>query len=151
MKQKKYSDSKIKTAQKFLSKYDLPFETLDESQKKVVINYTGVKKLFWLVLAALIFGFVVDFWGACLIYSHSQTIFDQAAERSASAEKINLHTDERLCFMQGFTVGLEACAALVMLSCIIMFIMISRWRGQVFDAFLPSLKNNIDNDQTPID
>ncbi len=147
MKQEKYSESKIKIAQLFLSKYDLSFDSLNKLQKKVVVNYTSVQKLFGLSLAALIFALTVFSAMAYLSYSQSESRIEKVVELSLSGESINLDKFGHSSFSLGFTIGAQSCTAFAMLLYIIMLLLTSKLRGQVFDVFLPALKQSSDDDE----
>lgn len=146
MKKKVYSVSKIKTAQKFLSKYDLTFESLNEQQKESVVNYTYGRKYtkagVWLLICCLIF-FIA---GAYLCYARTLTIYDQVAKASDSGEIINLHNYGKLCFGRGFIVGVFICAAFFALSNLTAIPLILKVNHKIFDAFLPIIKQSSDNE-----
>ena len=149
MKQKKYSESKIKTAQEYLSKFDLTFESLNEPQKKLVVNHTSVQKLFGLSLATLIFALTVFSVIAYIGYSQSESRIEKVAELSLSGESVNLKKFGNSSFSRGASVGAQSCVAFVMFLNIIMLVFTSKWRGQVFNVFLPALKQSSDNDKIP--
>ncbi|MHC4552687.1 MAG: hypothetical protein ACYSUT_07970 [Planctomycetota bacterium] len=146
MNQKKYSESKIKTAQKFLSKYDLSFNILNESQKKSVVRHTQGRKYLLLCLVTYIFGMTVCVIGAYLYYARAQTGIDKIVELSASGEAINLRKYGVFCFEKGLLVGMSCFSALYILMFTIILPLIMRQKRQILNAFLPALKQPPIND-----
>jgi len=149
MKQKKYSESKIKTAQKFISKYDLSFDSLNELQKKAVISYTYGQKGLTLCLVIFLFSMAVSIVGAYLFYTRAQTGIDKISELSASGEIINLHEYGQFCFERGCSLGMHSFLALYMLLLSIILPLILRQKRQILDAFLPAIKQSSNDDNTP--
>ena len=147
MKQKKYSESKIKTAQKFLSKYDLSFNALDEQQKDSVVKYTFARKHLILCLATYIFSMTVFIIAAYLYYTRAQTGIDKIIELSASGEIINARIYGDFCFDKGVLFGMSSFIALYMLMFTIILPLTMRQKRQIIDAFLPALKQSSDNEQ----
>ena len=149
MKQKKYSESKVRTAQKFLSKYAIPFDSLDEKQRKVVISYTYGQKLLTLCLVLFSFSLAVSIVGAYLFYTRAQNGIDKITELSVSGEAINLHEYGHFCFDKGCSLGMHSFLALYMLLLIIMLPLILKSKRQILDAFLPAIRQSAENEQIP--
>jgi len=148
MKQKKYSESKINRAQKFLSKYELSFDDLDESQKKIVINYTGVQKLYWLCFLVLASSLILWSFLAYTEYQTADSGIDQISKVQISAtESSLLFYYGKVCFKWGLTFGLYSCFAFLMLVYIILTWVGLRAKFQLLDAFLPSLKQSFGDDK----
>jgi len=149
MKQKKYSESKIKTAQKFLSKYDLTFDDLDEPQKKAVVRQAYGQKYLILCLVVFTFGLITSIVGTYLTYNRTHTYIDKIVELSASGEVINLDKYGAFCFEKGSLVGMHSSCVLYTLLFIITLPLILKVKHQILDAFLPSLKQPSDGNKNP--
>ena len=149
MKQKKYSESKIKTAQKFLSKYELTFDNLNALQKNVIVNYTSTQKYFALSLFTLIIGSIIFALGAYYYYESSFSIINDVTEKFASVETFDLYEFGKICLERGSLIGLYSLVAFVQFLNVILILLFSKRRGQVFDAFLPALKRTSDDNKTP--
>ena len=147
MKQKKYSESKIKTAQKFLSKYDLSFNALDEYQKQSVVKYTSVQKYLTLCLIVYLFSMIVFITGTYLYYTRAQAGIDKVIELSASGEIINARKYGDFCFDKGVLFGSSSFTALYMLISTIILPLTLRQKQQTLDAFLPALKQSPDDNK----
>ena len=139
---KKYSESKIQNAQRFLADYNLTFESLDAKQKDAVVNFTFSKKYLTLCLVVLFLGLAVFISGAYLFHSRSLTIFDNVSAASESGETINLHKYGKLCLVRGFMVGVFACAAFFTLINLLNLPFLLKVQSKIFNAFLPPLKQH---------
>jgi len=148
MKQKKYSESKVKTAQNFLSKYDLTFDSLDEAQKKVLVNYTSVQKQFLLCLIIFTGSLIIWSFIAYAEYQLANSAIDEIGKISIQENEDTLHRYGKLCFRFGFNFGLYSFVALMMLVCIISYSAGLKAKSQILNAFLPALKQSSNNDNT---
>jgi hypothetical protein len=138
---KKYSESKIKAAQKFLSKYNLSFDALDEPQKQVVISYTYLRNFLTVCLIALTFGLVVFSVLAYVYYNRAYATIDQISNLSSPSKAIDLRTYGESCFGRGINFGVHSIGAFMMLIYIVLFLAGLRGKFQMLNAFLPALKH----------
>ena len=149
MKPKKYSESKIETAQNFLSKYDLSFESLDESQKEILIGYTQARKNLMLIFCLLFFGLAVNSVGAYISYQTTDSGIKEIIKTIELNTESALFIYGKSCFWWGFTFSLYLFVALLMLVYISLIALSFKGRCKYLNAFLPALKQSFDNDKNP--
>ena len=149
MKQKKYSESKIITAQKFLSKYELSFDGLNESQKGIVIGYTQAKKHLLLCVILLTLGIIVCSISAYISYESVKYFIGVNCDLSTIKDNDALRSFGKACFGLGFGSCLYSCVACLMLIYIIVISITLKTKRQILDAFLPVIEQPSDNDQIP--
>lgn len=149
MKQKKYSESKIKTAQDFLSRYEVSFDALNERQKKNVVGYVTIKKLLALSLSALVFALVVFSVMAYVTYQKADSRIIDISKTSTFENEDALLIYGKTCFKWGFNVGLYSFTAFMMLIYIIFTSVGISTKFYILDAFLPALKQSSDDNQIP--
>lgn len=147
MKPKKYSESKIKTANKFLSKYELTFDSLDQNQKQSVTKYTSFRKCLFLFLVADFFFMTIFITKAYLCHTRAQTELDRIIESLSPEQITNAREFSSFFFEQGLLVGVLSFSALIMLIYIFLLLKGTRGRFQTINAFLPALKQSSDNEQ----
>ena len=144
MKQKKYSVSKIKTADIFLLKYDLSFDCLTDPQKQVVVTYTNAKKRFWFHLILFVICAVISSYFAFVTYHSVGYFVGESNDLTAWTPQLR----GKACFAFGFTFCLSSSIAFLMLICPFLIHMLLRAQFHTLNAFLPALKKPCNNDQT---
>lgn len=137
----KYSNSQLAAAEKFLAKYGLTLDSLDEPQKKTVVAYANSRR--WLTLCLIVFGFglVVSITGVYLVTNRTYEWISQISERVQSGEVVNPHFYGVHCFKRGFSVGMHAFGGLYILCSIVILPILLRQKRQIISAFLPVLKS----------
>ena len=143
MKPKKYSESKIKTANKFLSKYNLSFEDLNEEQKRFTIKYTYSTKGLVFYLSILLLG-VLIFSLQGFIASESINYFIGKGTDLANYE---LESDGKICFALGFISCFFYFIASLLLLYGILLPILKKNKLKSLDAFLPDLRLTPINDK----
>ena len=144
MKQKKYSEAKIKSSKEFLSKYNLTFDALDEEQKLAVVRYSYPKKILWLATLSLLVGFIACSVMVYLHYTKTYTSIENTAELIPFMKE-----NSKSSFIDGFFVGTQTFAAIMFFIYIITIPFTLKWRWQVLNAFLPIIKQSANHEQTP--
>jgi hypothetical protein len=151
MKRKQYSESKIKTAQKFLSKYNLTINDLTEQQKKIVVGYTYVKKYFSLFLILLMLSAIVFSIGAFISFQSVKYFIGVNCDLSAIKDNDALRSFGKACFGLGFGFCLYSSVACLMLIYAIINSIVLRTKSKILTAFLPTLKQTSDDNENPSD
>lgn len=146
MKEQKYPESKIKTAQEFLSKYGLSFDYLDANQKKIVSSYTQLHKHLLLILILLILSIIIFSVGAFIAYQSVKYFVGVNCDLSSLENNDDLRAFGKACFALGFTFCLYSSIAFYVLVCIVFIFARLRTKFKILNAFLPSLKFNSDNE-----
>lgn len=148
MKPKKYTESKIKAADKFLSKYGLSFDALDEQQKIAVVRYCYPKKILWFAILGFSVGCIACLTMAYLLYTKAHAWIESKSELFLTPFPF-IEEFGNSSFIAGFFVAIYTFTAFLLFIYIIVIPFDVKWRGQVLNAFLPSLKQKqaSDNEQ----
>lgn len=148
MKKQKYSESKIETAQKFLSEYDLSFDSLNEVQQRIIVNYTYSRKYYLLCLVLFIFGMIVFSSGAYIVFQTTGSGIDELIKMSILENIDSLCLYGKIYFKSGLVCGLYIFGAFFMLANIIFISTCLQAKFQMLNTFLPAIKYIPDNDKT---
>lgn len=142
MKPKKYSEFKIKATNKFLSKYNLTFDNLNELQQKATVSYTYHRKFLFFGLVVLLLAIIIFSYWAFVSYLSVGYFVGESSDPSTLTPQLR----GKACFGLGLCAGATALTAFYLFLNALIFPWVLRQKRQIFDAFLPSLNQSSNNE-----